>query len=140
MRPPIAFIFLAAASHIIPTTARIAKGFDKRLWAVFDANVLPTAERAAQPVENRCAEAQPFDALRRPIGGNFIAAHPPHLFGVGLEEDREQPLTELVAHPIVKGFGIFDGEGFGQAKEAMQATLCRSPRLRSASNAFSGYE
>src|SRR6202041_2766096 len=95
----------------------IAEGFDQRLddvaviLAIVPAGLcgpLVQAERTAQTIENGGAEAQALDALRRPIGGNLVATHAPDLFRIGLEEDREQPLAELVADPLVKRLGIFD--------------------------------
>ncbi len=43
-------------------------------------------------------------ALRGPIGSDLAAAHTPHLFGIGLEEDLEQPPAKPVAHPLLEAF------------------------------------
>ena len=70
-------------------------------------------QRLLQRLDHRDAEVEPLDALRRPVGGNLVARHAPHLLGVGLEEDREQLLAELVAHPFVEIAGVLDRERLG---------------------------
>ena len=51
---------------------------------------------------DRAPERQALDALRRPIRRDFLARHPPHLFGVALEKGVEETLAKLVAHPILE--------------------------------------
>ncbi len=68
-------------------------------------------QRVAQRVRHRAPQIEALDALRRPVGRDLVAAHAPHLLGVGLEEDREQALAELVGHPVVKVLGVGGGEG-----------------------------
>ena len=51
-------------------------------------------------VDDRRGQVEALDPLRRPVGGDLLAAHPPDLFGVGLEEDAEQAAAKLVAHPV----------------------------------------
>ncbi len=100
--------------HHAGALARIAEGFNQRLRRGLAAIApLVQAEGARQAVANRCAEAEALDALRRPVGGDGVTAHAPDLFGIGLEEYREQPLPELVAHPLVECFRTCDGEGAG---------------------------
>ena len=53
-------------------------------------------------VPDGAAERQTLDALRGPIRGDLLAAHPPDLFGVGLEEDVEEAFAELVADPVLE--------------------------------------
>ena len=64
-----------------------------------------------QGVENRGLERQPLNALCGPVGGDFFAAHPPDFFRVGLEEDVEQPLAELIAHPVLERLRVLRREG-----------------------------
>jgi hypothetical protein len=40
--------------------------------------------------------------LRRPVGRNVLAVHPPDFFGVAFEERVKQPFSELIAHPFFK--------------------------------------
>ena len=47
-------------------------------------------------------QIQILDALRGPVGADIAALHAPHLFGIGLEEDLEQPPAEPVAHPFLE--------------------------------------
>ena len=87
--------------HHSGSAARIAEALDEGLGggAVL---LLAELQRAPHAVHHRAQQAQALDALRRPIGGDVIAAHAPHLLGVGLEEDGEEPLAELVAHPLME--------------------------------------
>ena len=55
---------------------------------------------------NRRGQRQAFDSLRRPVGGYLRALHAPHLLGVGLEEDVEEPASELVRDPLFEVPGI----------------------------------
>src|SRR6266404_1206493 len=48
------------------------------------------------------AEGKSSDPLRRPVGGDFLAAHPPNFFGVALEKGVKEPFAELIAHPLFK--------------------------------------
>ena len=89
--------------HHSRAQSRIAEGVDQRLH-----NLLAVFEAFAgkQRVLDRRTERQALDPLRRPIGGNLSAAHPPHLLGVGLEEDTEQALAKLVGDPVFKGLRV----------------------------------
>ena len=60
------------------------------------------AQGALDPVQHRGQQVQALDALGGPVGGDLLAAHAPHLFGVGLEKDLEQPLAEPVANPVME--------------------------------------
>src|SRR5580692_5401290 len=75
--------FRARFPHHSWSQPRIAEGVDQR----FD-NELAVFWFA--PGEKRVfdcrAERQSFDSLRGPIRGDLVAAHPPHLLGVGLEK------------------------------------------------------
>ncbi len=96
--------------HHAGATARIAEAFQQRLGfhAVIGALVQP--QRALEAIEHRLAEAEPLDALCGPIGGDFVAGHAPHLLGVGLEEDREELLAELVDRPVLEAASVLPGE------------------------------
>ncbi len=98
----------------LPRIAEVLdQGLDPALFAQGGGRPLLQSERALHPVDDRRAEAQPLDPLRGPVGGDLIAGHAPHLLGVGAEEDREQLLAELVAHPLVEGAGLPDRGGLG---------------------------
>ena len=66
-------------------------------------------------------ERQALDPLRRPIGGNLAAAHPPHFLGVGLEKNAEQALAKLVGDPVLKGLGLRVGW-----RRAARTRACRA--------------
>ena len=66
-------------------------------------------------VPDRACQRQPLDPLRRPIGRDLLAAHAPHLLGVGLEKDAEQPAAELVRDPVLERPRIADREDPGPA-------------------------
>ena len=89
--------------HHAGAAARILEGLDQRLddlVAVLRAGL--HLDRAAQRVRHGAPQVEALDALRGPVGGDLLARHAPHLLGVGLEEDREQPVAELVRHPLAK--------------------------------------
>ena len=98
--------------HHAGTLARILERVDQGLddLAVL-LRTAPRAQRVAQRVRHRAPQVEALDALRGPVGRDLVAAHAPHLLGVGLEEDREQPLAELVGDPVVEALGIGGGEG-----------------------------
>src|SRR5207237_9877811 len=54
-----------------------------------------------------------FDALSGPIGGNFLAAHPPNFFSVTFEECVEEPFPELIADPVFEIARIAHGKQAG---------------------------
>src|SRR5208282_2817045 len=85
---------------------RIAESVDQRLD-----NLLAVFRFAAgkQRVLNRRSERESLNPLRGPIGGNLTAIHPPHLLGVGFEEDAEQALTKLVGDPVFEGLRVARG-------------------------------
>ena len=129
MRPPCALILRAAASHIMPGPLR---GYWKLSIRRLDgigvgfglAGALTAApQRALEPVDDGRGQIEALDALRRPIGGNLVARHAPHFLGVGLEENLEQPLAELVAHPFMESARRRDGKNFrvGVGRQARRA-------------------
>jgi len=83
-------------------------------------------------------ERQALDPLRRPIGGDLAAAHPPHFFGVGLKEDAEQALAKLVGDPIFKGLRVGRGWRRAARNETMQSVDSIKPSFDNASNGFRG--
>ena len=93
--------------HHARTLARILEALDQRLddlVALLRSGA--RADRAAQSVRHGAPQVETLDALRGPVGGNLVARHAPHLLGVGLEEDREQPVAELVRHPFAEVLGV----------------------------------
>ena len=100
-----ALILRAAASHIMPgPLARVLEALDQALDGIaVGFGLAADVQRALEPVDDGGQQIEALDALRGPVGGNLVAGHAPHLLGVGLEEDLEQPLAELVAHPFVEG-------------------------------------
>ena len=51
-------------------------------------------------------ERKSFNALRRPVGRNLLAAHAPDFFGIALEECGEEPLAKLITYPLFEIAGI----------------------------------
>src|SRR5271165_896209 len=98
--------------HAWPAT-RIAEGINQR----FDdfRSVFRLLLRQECILDCR-TERESLDALRCPVGGDFLATHTPDFLGISLEEDIEQPLPELVDHPVLKRFWIFRGEQAGFAE------------------------
>ena len=88
--------------HHAGATPRVAKALQQRLGFHAVVGLAVEPQRALEPVEHRTTEAQPLDALRRPIRRNLVAGHAPHLFGIGFEEDAEQLRAELVDRPILE--------------------------------------
>src|SRR5579864_2997084 len=95
--------------HHSGTTPWISEGFKERLGPHSVIGLLVETERALEAIEYRASKAEALDALRRPICRNFVAGHAPHLFGVGLEEDREELLAELVDGPVLERFHVLAG-------------------------------
>src|SRR5262245_58424078 len=83
--------------HHSRALARVFEALDQRLddLAPRVRRAAP-ADRAAQAVADGAPQVQSLDALRGPVGRYLIATHAPHLLGVGLEEDREETIAELV--------------------------------------------
>src|SRR5271165_1500826 len=88
--------------HHSGSQARISKGIDQRFDYLLSIFWLPAGKRVLDSGPQR----KPFDALRRPVGGDLIATHPPDLLCVGLEEDAEQAPAKLIRDPILKSPGI----------------------------------
>ena len=101
--------------HHAGALARILEALDQRLHHRSAGRIGTAArlQRARQRVHDGDAQIEALDALRRPVGGNLVARHAPHLFGVGLEEHAEQPLAELVAHPVVEALRLRDRRHLG---------------------------
>ena len=66
--------------------------------------------RREQRVLHRLAEREALDPLRCPVGRDLPALYSPHLLGVGLEEDLEQPSSEAVADPVLERPRVGDGK------------------------------
>ena len=94
---------------------RIAEGLEQGLGFHPVVGLLVEPERALQAVEHRAAEAKPLDPLRRPVRRNLVARHAPDLLGVGLEEDVEELLAELVDGPILERLHVLAREKPGLA-------------------------
>ena len=92
-------LFGAGFPHHAGTFARILEGIDQRLDDLGFVLRLPLRE---ERILDRAAERKAFDALRRPVGRDLLAAHAPDLLGVALEEGVEETLAELIAHPILE--------------------------------------
>ena len=90
-------LFRARLPHHAGTSPRIAKGIDERLDYVRAVSVVTLRN---QRILDGAAERKSFDALRRPVGRDFLAAHAPNFFGVTLEECVEEPFAELIAYPF----------------------------------------
>ena len=90
---------------------RIAEGVDERrdLRRTIARPLFRSALRQ-QRVPDRPGERQSANPLRRPVGGDVPALHPPDLLGVGLEEDLEQPPAEAVADPVFERPSGVDGK------------------------------
>ncbi len=115
MRPPRATILAARGlPHHAGPAARVAEGLDQRLDRLAGPGGRPPqAQRAPDAVHDGGEQVEALDALRRPIGRNLVARHAPHLLGVGLEEDGEELLAEIVADPGVEGLRCRDGPRLG---------------------------
>src|SRR5579871_232253 len=70
--------------HHAGAPARVAECVDQRLDD--SAAILRFALRKDRMLDGR-TKRQTLDALRGPIGGDFLTTHTPHLFGVGFEEN-----------------------------------------------------
>ena len=80
--------------HLAGPEARVVELGDEAL----DLVPLVAEERRLRRREER----QPLDALRRPLGADLGRRHAPHLLGVGLEEQLEEPAAEPVRHPVLE--------------------------------------
>ncbi len=58
---------------------------------------------ALEGADDSLAQGKSLDALRGPVGADLVAGNAPDLFGVGLEEDLEEPLAEAVGDPLGEG-------------------------------------
>ncbi|EEF23573.1 conserved hypothetical protein [Ricinus communis] len=106
--------------HHAGPQARVTERFQQCLRRHAVVGPPAQAERTFHAVEYRGAQGQPLDALGRPIRGNLVARHAPHLFGIGLEKDREQAGAELVDDPVLEIPHRLPGKqsGPGEARHA----------------------
>src|SRR5262245_31895584 len=81
----------AGLPHHTRAAARIAEGVEQRL----DDRAILLRLLRSDGVPDGGAQRQALDPLGGPVGGNLLAAHAPHFFGVSLEKDVEEPLAEL---------------------------------------------
>ena len=122
--PPRASILVArGVPHHARPEPRIAEGLEQRLDRLPVVGPLVEPERALEPVGNRAPQAEALDALRGPVGAHLVARHAPHLLGVGLEEDRIEPLAELVDGPVLEALHFADREQLGPER----SSACRRP-------------
>ena len=83
--------------HLPGSASRVAKGVDQRL----DDGALAAPQRRRQDrIANHFHQVQAADPLPGPVGGQLAGRDPPDLLGIGLEKDLEQPMAELVGHPV----------------------------------------
>ena len=90
-------LFSARLPHHAGASPRIAEGIDEGFDYVCAVSVVTLRN---QRILDGAAERKSFDALRGPVGGNFLAAHAPNFFRVTLEECVEEPFAELIAYPF----------------------------------------
>ena len=96
--------------HHARTLAGILERLDERLDLLAVGRTASGCDRVAQRVRHGAPQVEALDALRRPVGRDLVAAHAPHLLRVGLEEDGEQALAELVGDPVVEALGVLGRE------------------------------
>src|SRR5882724_3664252 len=92
--------FRARFPHHPRAFARISERIDQGLDDLGAVAIRRTLRQ--ERVLDRAPERKTADALCRPIGRNFFAAHPPHFFGVALKENVEETFAELVADPLLE--------------------------------------
>ena len=97
----------ARLPHHAGTQSRVAKRIDQSFDQL---GLVPPASFGQQPILDRRCQRQTLDALGGPIGGNLLAAHAPHFFGVGLEKDSKEPRSKLVRDPVFEGLGMANGK------------------------------
>ena len=118
-------ILAAAASHIMPGPLRgYWNDVDQRLDHL--AALLRRGrarQRVAQRVRHGAPQIEALDALRRPVGRDLVAAHAPHLLGVGLEEDRRTGARRTGWRP---------SPGSSRGSAVGNACLCRNDSTHSA--------
>src|SRR5579885_2558295 len=109
--------------HHAGAPARIAERFDESLSPFSAPGSKP--KRALATVKDRFRKIEALDSLRRPIGRDLVAIHAPDFLGIGFEKDREEPLAEFIAHPLMECLRVLDGQraGIGIEGKACQA-LC----------------
>src|SRR5262249_991525 len=99
-------------SHIMPGPLR---GYWKLSISVLTTGPLGLRAAEADPSARLTAlmTATPRSSplMRCAAQSAEISSH--DLLSVGLEKNREQPLAELIAYPIMEGGGIVNGKRFG---------------------------
>src|SRR6266478_8958792 len=90
-------LFGTGLPHHAWTSPRIAKGIDERLNYF---RSIPIVALRKERVLNRATERKSLDALRRPVGRDFFAAHSPNFFSITFEECVEETFAELIAYPL----------------------------------------
>src|SRR6266404_7071554 len=100
-------LFSTRFPHHAWTSPRIAKGIDERLNYF---RSIPIVALRKERVLNRATERKSLDALRRPVGRDFFAAHSPNFFSVTFEECVEEAFAELIAYPLLEIARISHGK------------------------------
>ena len=84
-----------------PHHARAAPGITERIdQRLNNFATVAVVTLRNQSVLDRAPERKSPDPLRRPVGGDFLAAHTPDFFGVALEECVEEAFAELITNPL----------------------------------------
>ena len=95
--------FVQNFGHTLPHLARAEPGIVELLNQ--GRNLIFAGQKFRSEHRKRSfAQVQILDALGRPVRPYFSTLHPPHFFGVGLEEHCKQALTEAVGHPLLEVF------------------------------------
>ena len=80
---------------------------------------------ALEGVDDRLAQGKALDALRGPVGADFVAGDAPDFFGVGFEKNLEKALAETIGDPLGKGLLGLDRDqaGFDIAEEDVEGFI-----------------
>ena len=99
--------------HVFPKLAgtefRIHELLDQRSFGALLSNV--TGGLFLQKVQNRLRDGKAFDALRAPLGADFVAGYAPHLFRVRLKESEVKFAPETVDQELFQGLFRLDLAG-----------------------------
>src|SRR5215467_12810706 len=91
--------------HLTGAQTRIAELVDERLDDGSSILGPALALREKCPFD-RLGEVQALDALGGPVGRKLLSTHSPNLLVVGLEENTEEAVAELIADPVLQGLRI----------------------------------